>query len=104
MEANIIDKTIETVCRVFMVGRDELLHSRLRHRYLTDARMTLCVLLDEQGIGRRLIAHTVNRTLVNVEYSLHRLFYYAEKEPALAEKIDAARKLIIDNERLEVRG
>ncbi len=95
MEANIIDKTIEVVCRVFMVGRDELLHSRLRHRYLTDARMTLCVLLDEQGIGRRLIAHTVNRTQTNVEYSLSRLFYYAEKEPALAAKIDAARRLVV---------
>lgn len=95
MEANIIDKTIDAVCRVFMVGRDELLHSRLRYRYLTDARMTLCVLLDEQGIGRRLIAHTVNRTLTNVDYSLQRLGYYAEKEPALAEKIEAARRLLV---------
>lgn len=94
---NTIDHTIDAVCSAFQVEADELLHSRRRHRYLTDARMALCLLLVEQGISRRTVAHTVSRSRANVLNSLRRIADYATYDRTLRNKIDDARKLTIDS-------
>ncbi len=100
----LINHTIDAVCSAFQVEADELLHSRRRHRYLTDARMALCLLLVEQGISRRTVAHTVNRTRANVLNSLRRIADYATYDRTLRAKIDATRQLIVASSKKDFKN
>lgn len=92
-DERLMRRAMAAVCTAFEIDGVQL-QARDRHRNVADARMSLCTLLTEQALRSDTIAAFIKRNRSNVAHSNRTIRALENRDKALTEKLNRARRLL----------